>query len=223
VSRFSAVRRSIPTIFDQLIVPRLTYLDTVFMPGYTSITWDSPNIDDFCSSVNKALEALELVVGRANDLVAYRIESVLEDMLSVSLCESSDEEPILAEDFTRRTEELCEQNAQVVQTKSQNIEEATRELIELLYPDYARIEAYDAAIEDEDQESLAKTPHSNDTRANRVPLTPAKLAAKKKREARLAQQETAEELFNYFNHRNLEAIIKLVRVKTEHFLKVSQK
>lgn len=45
----------------------------------------------------------------------------------------------------------------------------------------------------------------------RPKLTQEQIALKKKREAFIAMQETADELFNHFNHKNLEAIIKLMK------------
>lgn len=45
----------------------------------------------------------------------------------------------------------------------------------------------------------------------RAPLTPAQLAMKKRREAIEAMNEAAYELFAHFNHRNLDALVRLVR------------
>lgn len=53
----------------------------------------------------------------------------------------------------------------------------------------------------------------------RPPLTQSQIALKKKREALEAMQEAAHELFNYFNHKNLDALVKLVRFSLEKLRK----
>lgn len=55
--------------------------------------------------------------------------------------------------------------------------------------------------------------------AAKTPLTQSQIAFKKRREAFEAMQEAAYELFNYFNHKNLDAIIKLVRFTLEKLRK----
>lgn len=47
--------------------------------------------------------------------------------------------------------------------------------------------------------------------APKPPLTPTQLARKKRREAVDSMNEAAYELFSHFNHKNLDALIKLVK------------
>ena len=86
-----------------------------------------------------ALENFELILKRADDLILYRIEAVLNDITSTALCEINDDEPMSIDQFWHRTQELCVQGGQFLQTKSMNVEEATEELIELLYPNYRHL------------------------------------------------------------------------------------
>lgn len=130
------VRSSIQPIFRDLIVPRLQQLDQVLAPGCVSLTWVSPNIDEFCQTVQQAIESLDLVLQRAHDLIVYRIEAVLNDITDTNLCEFNEDEPVSVEDFFKRTEELCAHASDQLQSKSMNVEEAAEELIELLYPEY---------------------------------------------------------------------------------------
>lgn len=55
--------------------------------------------------------------------------------------------------------------------------------------------------------------------APRPPLTPTQLARKKRREAVESMNEAAYELFTYFNHRNLDALVKLVKNTLEKLRK----
>ena len=214
------MRTSIPSIFEQLIVPRLQQLDYVLAPGCTSFTWVSPNIGDFCSQVEKSLDQFELIMNRVSDLVMYRIDAVFNDMTNIPLCVLYEEEPITIEEFLARTEDLCRRGGELLQAKSSNIEDATEELIELLYPDYKNLTDETLLGENEERESDHFKPLSASVRSvantlNKPQLTPAQIAAKRKREAQIAMQEVAQELFSHFNHRNLDAIVKLVKTTLE--------
>lgn len=214
------IRNSIPSSFEHLMAPRLAKLDQVFGPGCISMTWVSPNIDEFCDHVEQALHNFDLILSRANDLVAYRIEAILTDMSNTPLCEIPDEEPISIEEFVHRTEELCEIGAAALQTKSHNIEEATEELIELLYPDYkTQLEKVLDQDDNEEHDEAVKNSNSGRLEGSIKSASKANLAMRRKRDAWQSMQEAAFELFNYFNHRNLDAIIKLVRSTLERLRK----
>lgn len=130
------IRSSIPATFGQLIIPRLQQLDQIISPGCVSLTWVSPNIDEYSQAVQQAIENFDLVLQRAHDLMTYRIEAVLNDITDTHLCEFNEEEPVNVEEFYKRTEELCAEASVHLQSKSMNVEEAAEELIELLYPNY---------------------------------------------------------------------------------------
>lgn len=220
-----------PVAFEQLMIPRFNVLEQALTPGCLTLTWVSPNIEEYCQNVFKELENLDLVLRRANDLVTYRIEAVLNDMSNLILCEINDEEPISAEEFLEKTNDLCTHGAILLQAKSHNIEEATEELIELLYPEYKNnAEMENDQENEEDNMDLEETRNSHNTLRNthegstnksesKLAVTQEARAARKRREARIAMQETANELFNYFNHKNVDAIIKLVRTTLERLRK----
>ncbi len=58
--------------------------------------------------VYAALQELELMMDRANDLVEYRIEAVLHEMSTMTLCELPGEEPWSVEAFLERTQVSAE-------------------------------------------------------------------------------------------------------------------
>lgn len=76
--------------------------------------------------------------------------------------------------------------------------------------------------EDEQESELNGTIKSMEGKsmvAVKPPLTQSQIALKKKREAFEAMQEAAYELFNHFNHKNLDALVKLVRFTLEKLRK----
>ena len=100
----SAVMDKIPQTFRPLMGPHLTKLEAAIEPGLTMLTWTSLNLNTYTDGVYEALRELELLVDRANDLVKYRIECVLQEMCNVLLCELPTESPWTIEEFVKRTE-----------------------------------------------------------------------------------------------------------------------
>ena len=126
------------------------------MVGCLVYTWVSPNLNEYCDSIFKEIESLELLLKRANDMVVYRIDAVLNDMTNVSLCEIAENEPVTADEFLQKTERMCEIGASNLQIKSDNIEDATEELIKLLYPEYNSKEEKLEDFEDENYSKILK-------------------------------------------------------------------
>ena len=188
------------------------------LPGQNHLTWVSPKVDEYCNECFKALADLDLILTRCNDLVTYRIEAVFEEMLKIKLCEFNDEEPMPIGEFLQSTEELCRVGANILQTKSQNIEEAVEELIDLLYPEYQDKNDVNDQVEAETR-PLSVHARSAKSLQERPVLTASQISAKKKRDAKKAMQELAAELFAHFNHRNQETIIKLIRNTLEKLRK----
>jgi dynein heavy chain len=258
LEEFKRVKAHIPPIFDVLIAPRLTALDEVLMPGCLSFTWASPNVDQFCESMEHAVRQFELMCTRIQELVTYRIEAVLHDISTTNLIDLNEEEAVTVEEFLERTEGMCSAGTASIQVKSTNVEEATEELLQLIYPDYkTRVDALLVFSEPEATISsshltggrpmagaahqhnsaalsqltaMSRTNSSNNSKSAGVSataksqqsqhhspqhMTPAQLHMKRKRDQLLALQDAAYEVFSYFSHRNLEAIIKLIKVTLE--------
>ena len=98
------VRAKIPVAFESLMGPHLAKVDAVLGPGITKLTWTSLNMSTYVRSVYEALADLELLMDRANDLVEFRIDSVLREMAATSLCELPGDEPWTVEEFLETTQ-----------------------------------------------------------------------------------------------------------------------
>ncbi|KAG5271166.1 hypothetical protein AALO_G00176670, partial [Alosa alosa] len=126
------VRGKIQSAFEQLLSPHVARVDEAILPGLTTLNWTSLNIDKYINHITAALEELELLLDRVNDLVEFRIDAVLQDMSCTPLCVLPDEEPFTCDEFVQKTRELCMSGAQTLHTKSALVEEAANELINML-------------------------------------------------------------------------------------------
>ena len=130
---------------------------------------------------------------------------------------------------------LCKKGADVLEAKSTRVEEAANELITMLLEleEEAEDEESDDDLagmkEDEDKTETTKfdrkeseirpstgsstRPGSRATssRLGSAVISPVAAAAKRKREMRDYLEEEAQELLSFFNHRNMEAIVRVTR------------
>ncbi|XP_059194328.1 dynein axonemal heavy chain 5 [Centropristis striata] len=229
LSENTRVRAKIQSAFEQLAMPHVAKVDEAIQPGLTSINWTSLNIDKYLGRIDKALVDLELLMDRVNDLVEFRIDAVLQEMSGSTLCVLPEDEPVTCEEFVQTTRDLCIRQAQSLHTKSSLVEEAANELINMLLEfDHNHREEVEKVEEESCTES--KTIDHNDSEgedegrsegrlfsrntlrppASVGPSSPL-VRKKKKRDLMEVMEEEAQELLSYFNHRNVDALLRLTR------------
>ena len=104
LEQHSRVLEKIPQTFKPLMAPHLAKVDASIEPGLMMLNWTSLNIETYVDSVYDALGEFELLLNRANDLVAYRIDAVLEEMSVIPLIELPTHAPKTIEEFLKSTE-----------------------------------------------------------------------------------------------------------------------
>uniref|UniRef100_A0A4W6EPS7 Dynein axonemal heavy chain 5 n=1 Tax=Lates calcarifer TaxID=8187 RepID=A0A4W6EPS7_LATCA len=186
------------------------HVDEAIQPGLTSLNWTSLNID-------KYLIDLELLMDRVNDLVEFRIDAVLQEMSGSTLCVLPEDEPVTCEEFVQTTRDLCIRQAQNLHTKSSLVEEAANELINMLLEfDHNQREEVERV---EERSSIENEGRSEGRLFSRNTLLPPAsvgpssplVRRKKKRDLMEVMEEEAQELLSYFNHRNVDALLRLTR------------
>ncbi|KAL4616938.1 dynein heavy chain 5, axonemal [Arapaima gigas] len=224
------VRAKIQTVFKQLAMPHVAKVDKALLPGLTSLNWTSLNIEKYINSITSALANLELLIDRVNDLVEFRIDATLQEMSTTTLCVLPENEPFTCKEFVQRTRELCIKGAQSLHTKSSLVEEAANELINML------LEFEQNKEEEENFNSMSRTESKSgheENEAEQNGKTEARLLSrnatgtsigppstlgkrKKKRDMLEVMEEEAQELLSHFNHRNVDALLRLTRNTLEH-------
>ncbi|XP_048253391.1 dynein axonemal heavy chain 5-like isoform X2 [Haliotis rufescens] len=220
----------IPAAFEMLMGLHIAKVDDAIEPGVTTLTWTSINIHEYVGEVYKALAELELLMDRAHDLTEFRIDAILRDMAMTTLCQLPDDEPWTVDHFLENTQILCAKGAHILQTKSQTVEEAANELINMLCnSEPEETEGEEEEEEEEPEEDAEVKSHDGSPRESRMshsgskrsrPLSSKALnVAKKKREMRENIEESAMELLIHFNNRNLDALLRCVRNTLESLRK----
>ncbi|XP_046703899.1 dynein axonemal heavy chain 5-like [Silurus meridionalis] len=226
LSENSRVRLKIQPTFKQLLTPHLAKVDEAIQPGLTSLNWASLNIDKYLDRITAALEELELLLDRANDLVQFRIEDVLQEMSEAMLCALPEDEPVTCEEFLQTTRELCIKGAQLLHMKSSLVEEATNELINMLMDieqkddedekrstDGNRAESKEGPADSnagEESKSDMRAFSRNTDALSTGPSSPL-MRKKRKRHMMEVMEVEAHELLSHFSHRNMDALLRLTR------------
>ncbi|XP_055955514.1 dynein axonemal heavy chain 5 isoform X2 [Patella vulgata] len=219
------VRAKIPQAFETLMGHHLAKVDDAIEPGITTLNWMSLGIGDYIANVYAKLADLELLMNRAHDVTEFRIDTILRDMASTKLCELPEDEPWTVEKFQENTQMLCAKGAQILQTKSQTVEEAANELINMLVNSEPETAESEEEEEEEGEEAGDNTDRSKPASAKSIsrqsrPLSSkAQSVAKKKREMRENLEESAMELLIHFNNRNLDALLRATRYTLESLRK----
>nr|XP_019946997.1 PREDICTED: dynein heavy chain 5, axonemal [Paralichthys olivaceus] len=226
LSENTRVRAKIQSSFKQLAMPHVAKVDEAIQPGLISLSWRSLNIDKYLSRVDKTLVDLELLIDRVNDLVEFRINAVLQEMSSATLCDLPEDEPFTCEEFVKTTRNLCIKQAQNLNTKSSLVEEAANDLINMLLEfdhnqsdmmekveeesctESKTTEHMDSEGEDEGQQFSRNTLLPT---ASTGPPSPLGRKKKKKRDLMEVMEEEAQELLSHFNHLNVDALLRLTR------------
>ncbi|XP_039973302.1 dynein heavy chain 5, axonemal [Xiphias gladius] len=229
LSENTRVRAKIQSAFEPLAMPHVAKADEAIQPGLTSLNWTSLNIDKYLSRIDKTLVDLELLIDRVNDLVEFRIDAVLQEMSGSTLCVLPEDEPVTCEEFVQTTRDLCIRQAQNLHTKSSLVEEAANEVINMLLEfDHSQRDKVERVEEESCTES--KTMDHMDSEgedegrsdghlfSRNTLLPPASVGPssplvrrKKKRDLMEVMEEEAQELLSYFSHRNVDALLRLIR------------
>ncbi|KAJ7395639.1 hypothetical protein BTVI_152782 [Pitangus sulphuratus] len=193
LAEYKRIKMKIQHPIEQLMVPRLANVDDAIQPGLMLLTWTSLNIEKYINTVFNKLAGLELLLDRVNDLVEFRIDAVLQEMNSVPLCKLPEEEPLSCEEFLQKTKELCVKGSQTLHLKSSLVEAAANDLINMLLDT-------EVQVSKEDEKSVVP---SGEKRL--------KNTGKRKRTDFEKLEEEANELLSYFNNRNVDALLKVIR------------
>ncbi|XP_056617792.1 dynein axonemal heavy chain 5 isoform X2 [Triplophysa dalaica] len=224
VTENSRVRSKIQPAFEQLLMPHVAKVDKAILPGLTTLNWTSLNIEKYLDRITAALEELDLLLHRVNDMVEFRIDAVLHEMSTTTLCVIPEDEPCTCEEFVNTTKELCIKGAQTLHTKSSLVEEAANELINMLLEfeqkedvENNREESRtESKVEQMDSDCEEESKHEGRllSRSTTVPsIGPSSplMRKKKKRDLMEVMEEEAQELLSHFNHRNVDALLRLTR------------
>lgn len=93
------IRAKVPSALQPLMVLHLDKIDRALEPGLTTLNWTSVTLTTYVDDVYRQFQTFELLVDRVTDLVDYRINAMLNDVSTTTLCELPTSEPWTIDHF----------------------------------------------------------------------------------------------------------------------------
>ncbi|CAL8073408.1 unnamed protein product [Calicophoron daubneyi] len=206
--------------FSRLMRSQNAILESLLKPGLNLLNWTSLGIEKYIDDVYDYLRQMELLSDRANDLRRYRIDGAMEEMLQITLCELPESESWDVDYFVERTEKLCADSAGQLQLKSQLIQDAVYELIDMLCADYRLRLNHEIEVlgRHSPQAATGPTTESQDARS-----TSGRTASSSKKtppeRCKKQIEDAIVKLLEMFHHRLTTTLTKLVRNTLENLRK----
>ncbi|XP_040833581.1 dynein heavy chain 5, axonemal [Ochotona curzoniae] len=213
LAEYQRVKSKMSPTIEPLMVSHLAKVEEALQPGLAALTWTSLNIDTYLENAFAKIKDLELLLDRANDLIAFRIDAILEEMSGTPLCQLPQEQPLTCQDFLQATKDLCVKGARILHFKSSLVEEAVNELINMLLDvDIQSKEDNEKVVTKNYLDSETGTSDkTEDKNSDTIPPSlPLMTAMRRKKETEMLE-EAACELLSHFNHQNMDALLKVTR------------
>ncbi|KAG5868053.1 hypothetical protein JTB14_022256 [Gonioctena quinquepunctata] len=128
VQRNDTIRSNIPTLFLPMMRPQLLKMENAFMEGFSTITWTSMRIPEFCTEVTSVLDYIEMFVKEVRDMKEARIDEVLENLATTSLV-FLPSDAINPSEFLEMNVKYRQKIAKEIELKSSTVERCVIELI----------------------------------------------------------------------------------------------
>ncbi|XP_064651602.1 dynein axonemal heavy chain 8-like [Lineus longissimus] len=213
------VRSRIPNIFIPLMASSLAKVDAAIRPGLLSLTWSSLSLPGYIRSVRASLKELSILIKQIDDLKTTHIDKVLEDMGSTMLCDLPDKTPWSTHYFLERTKKNCEECSVDMENMSCKIEKAVNELISIFTEKANLPQPIETVPEfEQDGEMTFGIPGSqedDEVFSSNSGIMQTSAGVNMEVSAEQLLREECEQLFNHFNHKNLDAILRATKLSLD--------
>ncbi|XP_064365601.1 dynein axonemal heavy chain 8 [Dromaius novaehollandiae] len=118
-----------PTVFVNLMAPKMKKMEAVLRQGLTMLTWSSLTLDSFFQEVDEVLYMYKQLLKKVNDLSEVQIDLILKEISNTLLIVLPIDGPTKVEDMLICNELYSKECAELLNHKSMHIEDAVQELI----------------------------------------------------------------------------------------------
>jgi DNA-directed RNA polymerase subunit L len=131
-----AVNCKIPNVLKSIISPFVESLNQSLLPGLMKITWTSPSLDTYYNNLKKELEEFSFILDRALEIIGFRIEKPLENIVNMDMSSHFNIDIIITiEKLMDHSRDACKEVEERLKSQTNSIRKAIFDLIELFHPD----------------------------------------------------------------------------------------
>ena len=129
LSEYDRITSKILPVTATLLKPHVRDLDLRMLPGMTTLTWRSMNIDGYRHSVAKGLSRFEDLITKVNDIIENRVEKNLKVVSKMLLIDLPADRSISLDEFVAMQEKHVRGQTEVLSSKNTEIESAVDDLV----------------------------------------------------------------------------------------------
>uniref|UniRef100_A0A667G8R3 Dynein axonemal heavy chain 8 n=1 Tax=Lynx canadensis TaxID=61383 RepID=A0A667G8R3_LYNCA len=121
--------QEVPSVFVNLMTPRMKKVESVLRQGLTILTWSSLTLESFFQEVDSVLDMFNQLLKKISDLCEMHIDTVLKEIAKTVLISLPESGATKVEDMLTLNETYTKEWADILNHKSKHVEEAVKELI----------------------------------------------------------------------------------------------
>ncbi|KAM5298595.1 dynein axonemal heavy chain 8-like [Ctenodactylus gundi] len=121
--------REVPSVFVNLMTPKMKKVESVLRQGLTILTWSSLTLESFFQEVESVLDMFSQLLRKVNDLYEMNIDAVLKEIAETLLISLPESGATKVEDMLAFNEICTKEWADILNHKSRHVEEAVEELL----------------------------------------------------------------------------------------------
>ncbi|XP_031820772.1 dynein heavy chain 8, axonemal isoform X3 [Sarcophilus harrisii] len=132
--------QEVPTVFVNLMAPKMKKVESVLRQGLTILTWSSLTLDSFFQEVDSVMNMFNQLLKKVNDLCEMHIDAVLKDIAKTLLISLPEGGATKVEDMLTLNEHYTKEWADILNHKSRHVEKAVLELLSIFESIYEVID-----------------------------------------------------------------------------------
>ena len=132
LDEYERVTSLIVPIAAKLLKPHLQTLELKLRPGMITLTWTSMNIESYKMHIHVALQRLEELISKINDIVENRVEKNLKVISRLNLVDLPKDRSVTLDDFVTMQEVNVHNTVELLKAKNTEVENAVEDLVSIV-------------------------------------------------------------------------------------------
>ncbi|ESO03023.1 hypothetical protein HELRODRAFT_80768, partial [Helobdella robusta] len=132
IKSYESLCELVPKCLIEVFKPYIKRIDNILRPGFTVHAWHSLLINQYLSKADNIIKEVEWMVLYVRDILQSRINSILADIASVSLCSLSSTFPVQPNQFLTMVENKCFSASQLLAKNTLAVEKSVGHILQIL-------------------------------------------------------------------------------------------